>query len=112
MMAEQGEARGGMARLHNAQIQTGDAVAAYGGLWDRLQTAARDELSSDACRKAVRVADVYVTTNGFRYGSPVRDRSAPSYTELEFVEQPRHLAGLATAPLPHTDNHRRRPGAR
>nr|WP_225958012.1 FxSxx-COOH system tetratricopeptide repeat protein [Amycolatopsis lexingtonensis] len=62
-----------------------DAVAAAGdAVVDMSAFTARDATPEQLDREMLAEADIYVLIAGFRYGTPVRDRSEVSYTEQEF----------------------------
>jgi len=61
------------------------AISACGHvIVDMADFPAADQVPAELCAERVRDCDVYVGVLGTRYGSPVRDRSQVSYTELEF----------------------------
>jgi hypothetical protein len=61
------------------------AISAAGHvIVDMADFAAADQAPARVCAERVCGCDVYVGVLGTRYGSPVRDRSEVSYTELEF----------------------------
>jgi hypothetical protein len=61
------------------------AVSAAGhAIVDMADFAAIDQVPASVCIDKVKGSDVYIDIFGLRYGSPVRDQSEISYTELEF----------------------------
>lgn len=61
-----------------AVVKASDAVS------DMAYFSARDDTPAELCKRMVRNADIYVGIIGLRYGTPVREEPAVSYTELEF----------------------------
>ena len=71
------------AKSYVAEVER--AVSAAGHvIVDMSDFPAADQPTAQICGERVRECDVYVGVLGTRYGSPVRDVPAMSYTELEF----------------------------
>lgn len=60
---------------------------------DMSYFSATDRRAADHCRRQVLDCDLYIGLLGFRYGSPVRDQTDVSYTQLEYL-----TAGAAGIP--------------